>query len=147
MTAVTTEDKDDLAAAKATEKEARRLRRAGCDEEAIATYDHARELYAEFAYGESDLAKEARRANTRCNAIASNIRRPKTQRPPATTPRPDCLSCDKPLRRYKFDDLTFKDGTPREWGDYGDNRFCGLRCGWSWACKHTSVPKSKKGTP
>lgn len=147
MTTATTEDR--LGAAKAAEKKARRLRREGRDEEASEAYDHARELYADtdLAYGASDLAKEVMRSINRCNAIASNIRRPKTQRPPATTPRPDCLSCGKPLRRYKFDDLTFSDGTPREWGDYGDQRFCGLRCGWSWACKHTSALKSKKGTP
>lgn len=146
MTAATTEDK--LAAAKAEEKEARRLRREGRDKEAIEAYELARMLYADLAYGESDLAKEARRANARCNAITSNIRHPKTTRPPATTPRPNCLACDKPLRRYKFDGRAFKDGTPREWGDYGDQRFCGLRCGWSWACQHTTVPKgNKKAAP
>jgi hypothetical protein len=137
-----------LAAARAEEKEARRLRREGRDEEAIASYDHARDLYVDtdLAFherGESKLADEVRHAIARCNAIVSNIRHPKTKRPPATTPRPNCLACDKPLRRYKYDDAAFSDGTPREWGDYGDNRFCGLRCGWNWACRNTTLHKTK----
>jgi hypothetical protein len=132
-----------LAAARAEEKEGRRLRREGRDEEAIESYNHARELYvdSDLAYderGESALAREVQRSIERCRQIASNIRHPKEQRPPAITPRPDCLSCGKPLRRFKFDDMKFDDGTPREWGDYGDNRFCGHRCGWRWACSHAS---------
>lgn len=138
-----------LAAAKADEKEARRLRREGRDEEAIEAYDHARDLYADtgLAYherGESDLAQEVLGAIRRCDAILRNIRHPKTQRPPATTPRPNCLSCDKPLRRYKIDGRTFNDGTPQEWGSYGDGRFCGLTCGWRWACRHAPMSKVSK---
>jgi hypothetical protein len=142
-----------LAAAKAEEKDARRLRREGRDEEAIESFDHARELYADSGLafherGESDLADAVKRAIARCDKIVSNIRHPKEQRAPATTPRPDCLACKKPLRRYKQDGRTFSDGTPQEWGDYGDNRFCGLTCGWRWACRHapmptTSTPKGK----
>ena len=137
-----------LAAAKAEEKEARRLRREGCDVEAIEAYDHARYLYGDtdLAYheqGESALADEVKRAIERCNKIASNIRHPKETRPSATTPRPNCLHCGKPLRRYKWEAKAFNDGTPREWGDYGDQRFCGLRCGWSWACRHAPMPKGK----
>lgn len=137
-----------LTAAKAEEKEARRLRREGRDEEAIEVYERASDLYDDSnlawdGHGESDLAKEVRRSIERCKKIASKLRHPKTPRPAATTPRPNCLHCDKPLRRFKFDEMTFKDGTPREWGDYGDNRFCGLRCGWNWACRHTTVPKRK----
>jgi hypothetical protein len=135
-----------LAAAKADEKEARRLRREGRDEEAIDFYDHARDLYVDSGLafhdrGESDLADEVRRAIERCGKIASNIRRPKEQRPAATTSRPHCLACSKPLPRFKFDGKTFDDGTPREWGAYGDNRFCTLTCGWRWACKHAPMPK------
>ncbi len=85
------------------------------------------------------------RAIRRCDAIVSNIRHPKEQRASATTPRPNCLDCGKPLRRFKQDGRTFADGTPREWGDYGDNRFCGLRCGWSWACSNSPLPTTKKG--
>ena len=137
-----------LAAAKADEKDARRLRREGRDEEAIEFYNHARELYTDSGLafherGESDLAAEVKRAITRCDKIASNIRHPKTQRPAATTPRPNCLACEKPLRRYKRDGQTFNDGTPQEWGDYGDNRFCGLTCGWRWACRNAPMPKHK----
>ncbi len=88
---------------------------------------------------------EVARRQPRCDAIISNIRYPKTKRPPATTPRPDCLGCGKPLRRYKRDGQAFDDGTPQEWGDYGDNRFCGLTCGWRWACRHAPMPKMQKG--
>lgn len=133
-----------LAAAKAEEKEARRLRREGRDVEAIESYEHARHLYADSGLafhdrGESDLADDVKRAIARCDKIVSNIRHPKTQRPAATTPRPACLACGKPLRRYKRDGQTFKDGTPQEWGDYGDNRFCGLTCGWRWACRNAPM--------
>ena len=139
-----------LAAAKAEEKDARRMRREGRDEEAIGMYDRARDLYADtnlvyHEHGESDLAKDVLRAIKRCDAILSNIRHPKTPRPAATTPRPNCLACEKPLRRYKQDGRTFNDGTPQEWGDYGDNRFCGLTCGWRWACRHASMPATMKG--
>jgi hypothetical protein len=138
-----------LAAAKAEEKDARRLRREGRDEEAIESYEHASDLYADSGLawddrGESALANEVRRAIERCKRIASNIRKPKDQRAPATTPRPNCLDCGKPLRRYKYEAKPFADGTPREWGDYADNRFCGLRCGWRWACRHAALPKGKK---
>jgi hypothetical protein len=81
---------------------------------------------------------------TSCDAIVNNLKYPKEQRAAATTPRPNCLDCGKPLRRFKWDDRKFADGTPREWGDYGDNRFCGLRCGWSWACGHAAMPKKAK---
>jgi hypothetical protein len=138
-----------LAAAKADEKEARRLRREGRDEEAIEFYDHARELYADSGLafhdrGESNLADEVKRAIARCDKIMSNIRHPKTQRPAATTARPDCLACGKPLRRYKRDGQTFNDGTPQEWGPYGDQRFCSLTCGWRWACRHAPMPKKAR---
>ena len=137
-----------LAAARAEEKEARRLRREGRDEEAREAYDHARALYVDtdLTYherGESVLADEVKRAIERCRKIESNLRHPKERRPPATTQRPNCLHCGKPLRRYKYDAKVFNDGTPREWGDYGDNRFCGLRCGWSWACRHAAMPKKE----
>lgn len=134
-----------LAAAKAAEKEGRRLRREERDEEAIAAYDRARDLYVDSSLafhdrGESALADEVKRAIDRCGKIVSNIRHPKTRRPSANTPRPNCLGCGKPLRRYKYDDRAYSDGTPREWGDYGDNRFCGLRCGWTWACRRAPMP-------
>lgn len=137
-----------LAAARADEKEARRLRREGRDEEAIEAYDRASELYDDSGlawdgHGESELANEVRRSIERCKKSVSNIRHPKEQRAPATTPRPNCLHCGKPLRRYKYDAAPFNDGTPREWGDYADNRFCGLRCGWNWACRHAPMPNAK----
>lgn len=132
-----------LAAARLMEKKARRFRREGKIAEAIGAYDDARSLYAdtEFAWErESELRGEVQKAMNRCQQIAENLKHPKIRREAATTPRPKCLACDKPLRRYKFDGV-FKDGTPREWGDKGDNRFCGLTCGWAWACSHTSIPR------
>lgn len=138
-----------LAAAKLVEKEARRLRREGHDAEAIKAFDQASDLYGDSGLawderGESELASEVRRAIERCKKIASNLRFPKDRRAPATTPRPSCLHCGKPLRRYKYDVKPFADGTPRDWGDYGDQRFCGLTCGWSWACRNAPMPGGKK---
>lgn len=68
-----------IAAAKAKEKAARRMRREGRDEDAIVMYDHARDLYADtnlvyHEHGESKLAKEVLGAIKRCDAILSNIR-------------------------------------------------------------------------
>ncbi|MDQ3300613.1 MAG: hypothetical protein M3619_28870 [Myxococcota bacterium] len=137
-----------LAAARAAEKEARRLRREDRDEEAFAAYDRAGDLYVDtnlaFDRDDTKLADEVRRAIERCKKIAENIHNPKVKRPAATTPRPDCLACQKPLRRYKIDGRAFNDGTPQEWGDYGDGRFCGLSCGWQWACRHAPMPKKTK---
>lgn len=138
-----------LAAARDEEKAARSLRREGRDAETIEAYDRVADLYSDtdLAWhdrGESDLAAEVRRAIERCKKIASNLRHPKAQREPAKTPRPDCLDCGKALRRYKYETSPFPDGTPREWGDYADNRFCGLRCGWRWACGHAPMPGRTK---
>lgn len=137
---MTTED--GLEAAKAEEKRARRLRGSGSVGEAIEAYGHARELYAEtgLQYDDDDVM----RAIKRCDAIVSNLKHPKVQRPAATTERPRCLGCDKPLPRFRFDDKTYDDGTPREWGAYGDNRFCTLTCAWRWACAHAPMPKTMK---
>jgi len=81
-------------------------------------------------------------------------------RPRPVGSRPRCLNCNKELRpNYGYD-------VPRPWfgedydgkkakqfehehkifkgtyGGYGDNRFCGLNCGYRWAIKHSraSVP-------
>lgn len=136
-----------LEEARVKEKEARRLRITGSAEETIAAYEEARELYADSGLQfsrDSTMADDVMGAIKRCDAIVSNIRHPKEKRSPAITQRPNCLACEKPLRRYKWDGKTFPDGTPREWGDYGDNRFCGLRCGWDWACGHSSLSATKK---
>jgi hypothetical protein len=136
---------DPLDAAEAEEKRARRLRREGKDKEAIETYERARELYAETGLQYEDSGNNAvMRAIKRCNAIVSNIKDPKGKRPAAKTARPNCLACSKPLPRFKYDGKAFDDGTPREWGAYGDNRFCTLTCGWSWACRHAPMPKKGK---
>ncbi len=134
-----------LAAAKAEEKEGRRLRREDRDEEAIEAFERASDLYADsgLAFHDRGVADEVRHAIERCRTIVSNIRHPKTKRAPAITPRPSCLACGKPLRRYRHDGRTYDDGTPQEWGDYGDNRFCGLTCGWRWACRHAPMSKTR----
>ena len=46
--------------------------------------------------------------------------------------RPRCQYCDKPLRRYRGRERNPQRST---WGDYGDGFFCGLRCGYHWACQ------------
>lgn len=38
-----------------------------------------------------------------------------------------CLYCGEKLRAYKYPDLF---ANPDRRGDYGDNAFCGLRCGY-----------------
>lgn len=128
-----------------TERAAASFRRKGEIPAAIDAYDRAGTAYADtglsyHGQGESELAREVYAAIRRCQHIASNLRHPKEKRPAARTPRPDCLGCGKPLRRYKNDGRTYSDGTPREWGDYGDNRFCGLKCGWFWACRNAPMP-------
>lgn len=135
-----------LTAARTAEKTARRLRRDGRSAEAIEAFEGARDLYVDSGlafheHGESELADQVKRAIERCRQIATNIRYPKAKRAAAITPRPDCLACGKSLRRYSRDGQTFDDGTPQEWGDYGDNRFCGLTCGWRWACRHAPIPQ------
>lgn len=133
---------DALETAKAEEKRARRLRSDGSVAAAIEAYGQARELYAEtgLQYGDDDVM----RAIKRCDAIVSNLKHPKEKRSPAITQRPNCLDCGKPLPRFKFDGKTYDDGTPREWGAYGDNRFCTLTCGWRWACAHSLIPRKSK---
>ena len=129
--------------ARIREKTARSLRAAGRDQEALEAYKEARELYADSGLQYSldrTMADDVMGAIKRCDAIANNIQRPKDKRAPATTPRPLCLACEKPLRRYKYGGKTLNDGTPMEWGDYGDQRFCGLTCGWRWACRHAPMP-------
>lgn len=49
-----------------------------------------------------------------------------------TKVKPRCLNCGKPLRRYRYRGDPGRPG--KEWGDYGDGHFCGLHCGYQWAC-------------
>lgn len=47
---------------------------------------------------------------------------------PQRTNKPGtCLFCGKKLRAYRYPDLF---PNPNRRGDYGDNAFCGLRCGY-----------------
>lgn len=57
--------------------------------------------------------------------------------------KPVCQWCGKPLRRYRYrvgGKSQIDCVKPEEqWGDYGDNKFCGLNCGyaygvWAWSC-------------
>jgi hypothetical protein len=149
---VSSEARRELALAVAAESQAARLRREaaaspeqGDTSAAAIAYDEAARRYADSGLDyhrqrECELAREVERAITRCRKIAGNIRHPSKRRPATTTPRPCCLSCGKPLRRFRLDGRKMSDGKPREWGDYGDNRFCGLTCGWKWACAHTRSP-------
>lgn len=139
MTSMPAADDDPIAKAEAEEKRGARLRREGRNADAIGAYKRAREMYAET--GRQYVDEDVMRAIRRCDAVERNIRHPKPQRSPAVTKRPNCLGCGKPLPRFKFDGKTFDDGTPREWGAYGDNRFCTLTCAWQWACRHAPMPR------
>jgi hypothetical protein len=46
--------------------------------------------------------------------------------------RPHCEHCDRELRVYRYR----KAGSKKLYGTYGDNRFCGLTCGYRWALRH-----------
>lgn len=110
-------------------------RKGGELERAAGLFDEARREYADtglaFARDE-ELAAEVTRAIKSMSAKASNCRFPREQRPPAKTPAPCCLYCGNRLRRYKRDDAQFY-GMPAEWGDYGDNLFCGITHAGLWA--------------
>lgn len=131
--------------AKTEEKKGRRLRKEGKESEAVSSFSRAGDLYLDsqlaFQYIDEQLADDVRAAIARCQKIIHNIRHPKQARPPATTQRPNCLNCQKPLPRFSRDGRILKDGTPKEWGSHGDNRFCTLSCGWAWACDHAPLPK------
>ena len=81
----------------------------------------------------------------------------KGKQPLAVGQRPRCLSCRKELRpNYGYDTVRpwfaeDHDGSQRKaferdhkifegtYGGYGDNRFCGLNCGYRWAFNHTKA--------
>jgi len=47
---------------------------------------------------------------------------------------PKCAQCGKQLRKFRWrDHADINNGGKRKWGDYGDNVFCGLRCGYWFA--------------
>ena len=53
---------------------------------------------------------------------------------PSELLRPICSHCGAPLRRYRYrEHQELNHGGKSQWGDYGDNIFCGLRCGYWWA--------------
>lgn len=61
--------------------------------------------------------------------------------------RPKCRACKKPLRRYRY-----RQGGPnsvswahagQQWGDYGDNLFCGLTCGYRFAVRMERLERRK----
>lgn len=51
--------------------------------------------------------------------------------------KPACLHCGKTLRKYPYRKLEWAKG--REWGDYGDGAFCGLRCGYAYGVEAARV--------
>lgn len=135
-----------LARAVKLEREAERVcrRDSGAEGPAPEAYDAAAAAYVDSGLafhgrGESALAAEVCRAIKRCRAIAGNLRHPKAKRPAPALPPCKCESCGRKLRRYRFDGQLWRNGKPKVWGDYGDNRFCGLSCGWRWACAHVAT--------
>lgn len=58
----------------------------------------------------------------------------------------NCLNCGTKLRRYKY-----RQGGPfsmeeyarpeSQFGNYGDNCFCGLNCGYEWAIEFLRMTK------
>lgn len=42
---------------------------------------------------------------------------------------PLCINCGKKLRRCNLRHYM----PDKQWGDYGDGHFCGLRCGYKWS--------------
>lgn len=85
------------------------------------------------------------------------------------SPAPTCEHCGRPLRPYRrtqffpsnaeaakfaaavpapklsYDRLGVYPETPYRvdyragWGGYGDDRFCGLNCGYKWAIRHQAA--------
>ncbi len=90
---------------------------------------------------------QPRTATYKCRTVGCEFySRPRPKAAPRavpTIPRPKCTCCGKALRRYKHDGYA-PGGVPKEWGDYGDNRFCGLRCGYRFALATTTNPGAKK---
>jgi hypothetical protein len=62
------------------------------------------------------------------------------------SPHPTVMYNKRVVEVVRVKILTYKTNATRlslwcgEWGDYGDDRFCGLRCGHKWAVKH--APKA-----
>ena len=52
--------------------------------------------------------------------------------------RPHCLTCGRDLWLYTWRDPSHPD---KLYGTYGDNRFCGLRCGYRYAIHLTRITR------
>ena len=52
---------------------------------------------------------------------------------------PACMSCGKPLRRFRWRDEAWAHGM--EWGNKGDGFFCGRTCGYAFAVVMVSQMK------
>jgi hypothetical protein len=48
--------------------------------------------------------------------------------------RPRCINCGRFLRRCGLREVM----PQKQWGDYGDGHFCGLRCGYAWSLMYLS---------
>jgi hypothetical protein len=56
--------------------------------------------------------------------------------------RTTCLECGKRLKPYPYRDADKRPG--QEFGGYGDNLFCGLRCGFRWAVMEANRLEKKR---
>jgi len=63
--------------------------------------------------------------------------------------KPHCLNCNKTLRRYRKGGSSKTGNTPpfKQFGDYGDNLFCGLHCGYQFAIKNIAAGRVKLHPP
>jgi hypothetical protein len=58
---------------------------------------------------------------------ALNRRRASRQEGRVPEVRPRCINCGQFLRRCGLREVV----PQKQWGDYGDGHFCGLRCGYA----------------
>ena len=52
-----------------------------------------------------------------------------------------CLWCGRKLRAYRWRHKDYAKAQGKEWGDYGDGHFCGLRCGYQFAVRLADLGK------
>jgi len=57
--------------------------------------------------------------------------------------RPRCIYCTRELRPYPH---RHPSDPTKLYGTYGDNRFCGLTCGWKYAVRTTKNPIPRQMT-
>jgi len=72
-----------------------------------------------------DIAAEQAAAKARTKAFDAQHVLPVAQ-------RPKCRWCGSTLRLFRWRAYDNHAGKDRTYGDYGDNLFCGLRCGYEY---------------